>query len=231
MPRDHVRDGRRRAAIRHVHHVDARQHLEQLARHVDRRAVAGGGHVELAGIGLGVGDEFRNGRDRQVLVDHDHVREADDAGDGRDVAQEIEVELRKQRRVDGIGRRDQQQRVAVRRRVDDGFRREIGGSAGPALDHHGLTELLLQPLGGEARRDVGRSAGRVADDEPDGACRICLCTGTAHERREGERCGGGRERGAACGLHEGSLSGLALGLFGRTVGGRTIARARRSATG
>jgi hypothetical protein len=43
-----------------VHHVDAGHQLELLARHVNARADAGRGEVELAGIGLGVGDELRN---------------------------------------------------------------------------------------------------------------------------------------------------------------------------
>ena len=52
--------GQRRpgAAIRHVQHVDAGHHLEQLAGHVDRGSDAAGREVDLARIGLGVGDEL-----------------------------------------------------------------------------------------------------------------------------------------------------------------------------
>ena len=44
---------------------------------------------------------------------------AHDAGDRRDVADEIEIELVVERRVDRVARADQQQRVAVRRRAHD----------------------------------------------------------------------------------------------------------------
>ena len=58
----------RRAAIGHVHHVDAGHHLEQLAGHVREPADAGRRHVDLARIGLGVGDELGNrlGRNRWI---------------------------------------------------------------------------------------------------------------------------------------------------------------------
>ncbi len=41
--------------------------------------------------------------------------------DRRDIADEIEVQVLVKRGVDAVGRIDQQQRVAVGRRVDDGF--------------------------------------------------------------------------------------------------------------
>ena len=103
-----------RAAVRHVHHVDAGHHLELLARHVDAGADAGRGEVELAGIGLGVGDQFRDGLDRQVVVHDHHVGRARRAGDRRDVAQEIEVQVLVERVVDHVARHPLQQRVAVR---------------------------------------------------------------------------------------------------------------------
>ena len=39
-PGQHVGERRRAAAVGHVLHVDTGEHLEQLARHVDRRPVA-----------------------------------------------------------------------------------------------------------------------------------------------------------------------------------------------
>jgi len=55
---DQIGQRERPAAIRHVNHVDAGHHLEQFTRYGDRRSIAGRRHVELAGIGLGVGDEI-----------------------------------------------------------------------------------------------------------------------------------------------------------------------------
>src|SRR5262245_45008083 len=55
-----IRSGRRDAAIRHVDQIDASHHFEQLARHVGRASDAAGRHVDLAGIGFGMGNELGN---------------------------------------------------------------------------------------------------------------------------------------------------------------------------
>jgi len=55
------------------------------------------------GIGLGVGDEFRNGLGGNRRVDLHDIGYPNDACDRRDVVDEIEVEL-EHRRVDGICR-------------------------------------------------------------------------------------------------------------------------------
>ena len=65
---------------------------------------AGRRHVDLARIGLGVGDELGNrlGRNRWIYL-HDSG-DADEACDRRDVADEIEIELVVKRRVDRVRR-------------------------------------------------------------------------------------------------------------------------------
>ena len=105
----------RRAAIGHMHHVDAGHHLEQLAGHMRRAPVAGRRHVDLARVGLGVGDELGNGLGRNRRIHLHDVGHAHDARDRRDVADEIEIELVVERRVDRVAATDQEQRVAVRR--------------------------------------------------------------------------------------------------------------------
>src|SRR5712691_909363 len=67
-------------------------------------SVAGRRHIELAGIGLGVGDEFgdRLGRKRWMHL-HAVILVAD-ARDRRDVADKIVFELFIQRRVDRVWR-------------------------------------------------------------------------------------------------------------------------------
>ena len=176
---DQVGQRRRAAAVGHVHHVDAGHHLEQLARHVDRGAVAGRRHVELAGIGLGVGDQLGDRLDRKRRMDIHHVGKADDAGDRDDVAQKVETELVVERGVDGIGRRHQQQRVAVRRGAHDRLGGDIGAAAGPAFHHDRLAEPLRQPLPGEPRGDVGGAARGIADDQADRPRRVGLRPGPA----------------------------------------------------
>ena len=73
-------------------------------------------------------------------------------------AQEIEIELVVERGIDGVGRRDKQQRVAVGRRANHRLGREIGGGTRPAFDHNRLAEPLRKPLAGQSRGDVGRPA-------------------------------------------------------------------------
>src|SRR5215831_10963067 len=51
-------------------------------------------------------------------------------GNRRDVAQDVEGQRGIERRVDCVGGGDEQQRVAVGRRIDRGLRREIGAAPG-----------------------------------------------------------------------------------------------------
>ena len=74
-----------------------------------------------------------------------------DARDRRDVADEIEVELFIERRVDCIRRADQEQRIAVRGRAHDRLGGDIAASARPVLDDERLAEPLRQPLTDQAR--------------------------------------------------------------------------------
>ena len=83
--------------------IDAGHELEQLAATCWGTADAARGHVDLAWIGLGVGDEFGNGFRRRTdgslaLTKRRPV----DAGDRRDVAKEIEAQLVVKRMVDGV---------------------------------------------------------------------------------------------------------------------------------
>ena len=105
LPAEQIGQRRRRAAIGHVDHVDAGHHLEQLAGDMLRRAVAGRRHVDLAGIGFGIGDELGNRLGRNRWIDLHDDGHADDARDRRDVADEIEIELVVERRVDRVRRR------------------------------------------------------------------------------------------------------------------------------
>jgi hypothetical protein len=129
-------------AIRHVKHVDAGHHLEQLARHMDRRSDTGRAHIDLAGVGLRIGDELRDrsGRNRRI---HLHYQgRTDDSCNRRDVADEIEAELFVGRRVGEVGGTGQEDRVAVGRRSYDRLGADIAGGARPVVDQ----EILSHPL-------------------------------------------------------------------------------------
>jgi hypothetical protein len=69
---DQIGERLRDAAIRHVHHVEPGHHLEELAGDVGRGPIAAGTDIDLAGIGLGIGDEFRNGARGKRRIDFHH---------------------------------------------------------------------------------------------------------------------------------------------------------------
>jgi len=164
----------RTAPVRHVHQVQSRCHLEQLAGHMARGAIARGAHVDLARVGFGIGDELRHGSGRNRWIHLHHQGTSDQSGNRRDVAHEIEVEALVERCVDGVCRADQQKRVAVRERFHHRFGADVGTRARPVLNDEGLAEPFRQPLAHQACGDVGRAAGRESDDQPHRARRIRL---------------------------------------------------------
>jgi hypothetical protein len=50
----------RRTSIRHMNHVDTGHDFEKLAGDMLRGPIAGGRHVDLARVGLGIDDELKN---------------------------------------------------------------------------------------------------------------------------------------------------------------------------
>jgi hypothetical protein len=146
------------------------------------------GHVDLARIGLGIGDQLGDGlRRERRRHDHDERRRADIA-DRRDIADEVEAEIGVQQVAERVRRRDLEQRVAVRRGADHRFGRDIGAGAGLVLDDELLAQPIRQRLPDQPRGDVGRAARRIADDEPHRPRRII-------QRRRGAR--QGRHGGSA----------------------------------
>lgn len=95
---------------------------------------------------------------------HDE-RHADDAANRCDVANEIEIELLVERRVDRVGRADQQKRVAVRWRIHDAFGGDIATGARPVVNDNLLTEPLGEPLRHHPRSNVGRTASGKSNDQ------------------------------------------------------------------
>src|SRR4029450_6510930 len=168
-----------------MNYVDAGHHLEQLARQMGGSSDTTRRHGELAGIGLGISDELGNrfGRNRRIYY-HDEG-EADDAGDWRDVAEKIEIELFVRRSIDRVCRSDEEECVAVRGRAHDRLGGNIAGSTWPALDDEWLAEALRQRLTYQARDDLDYATGRKADDDAHRPRRVGLRPSDA--RHGGER--------------------------------------------
>jgi hypothetical protein len=94
----------------------------------------GRGHVDLAWIGFRVGDELGKRFDRKRWIDDHNIGRAHDAGNGRDVVDEIEIELAVQRCVDRVRKTGEQKRIAIRRRMHHGLGSDIAARTRPVLD-------------------------------------------------------------------------------------------------
>ena len=181
---------RRRAAIGHVHHVDAGHHPEQYAGEMGQVSGPARGQVDLAGIGLGIGDELGDGLGRKRRIDHQDESIAVEAGDRGNVARDGDGALLIERYVDGVRGGDKKERIAIGRRTRDRLQREIAAGTRPVVDDHRLAEPLRQRLTDEPRDDVGRAAGGNEDHQCHRPRRISLrpCN-TRHGRQRGSaRC-------------------------------------------
>ena len=134
LPAEQVDERGSPAPIGYVHHVDAGHHLEQLADHMRAAPVARRGHVDLARIGLGVGDELGNGLSWNRWMNQHDVGLAADARDRCDVTNKVVIELVVERRADYRVGTDQEERIAVRRCSHDHFGGDIAAGTRPVLN-------------------------------------------------------------------------------------------------
>src|SRR5262249_29435762 len=106
------------------------------------RSDAGASHADPAGVPLGISDELRDGLSRKRWIDHHYIGYANEVCHWRDVADEIVIELVKQRGVDRSRHVDGEQHVAVRDCTNHGFRADVASTTRPVFDH----KLLPEPL-------------------------------------------------------------------------------------
>src|SRR6266516_5272558 len=109
-------------------------------------SVTGRRHVDLARIGIRIGDELGNSFGRNRWMHHYDVRLPANACDRRDIADEIETKLVIERGVDGVPTADQEKRVSVGGRTHDRLGADIAAGARPVLNNEWLAEPLGQPL-------------------------------------------------------------------------------------
>src|SRR5262249_30146401 len=133
--------------------------------HVSRAPVATRAHADLAGIGLGMGDELGNSRDRKRWVHLHDMRHADDARNRRNITNEVVVEFFEQCCIDCCGSTDHETRIAVCRRAPGRLYTDIATTARTVLDDELLTEALRQPLTNEARSNVVNATRCKWDDD------------------------------------------------------------------
>src|SRR5882672_9158780 len=90
-------------------------------------------HIDLAWIGHGVSDEFRNGIGWERWMHHHDAGLTTHTRDRRNVAEEIETEFIVKRRIDRGWRTDQEECVAFWWRAHDRLTCDIAASARPVL--------------------------------------------------------------------------------------------------
>src|SRR5205085_697709 len=83
-------------------------------------------------------------------------------------------ELLIERGVDRVGRAEDEERVAVGRRIHHHLGGDVAAGARAILDDALLSQPLEEPLTDQPRGDVGRPAGGKSDDETQWAVRISL---------------------------------------------------------
>ena len=156
------------------------RNLEQLAGEMMGGAGAGGAVVQLARVGLGVGDELgqRLGRDL-IRIDDDHLRRPRDQGHRNKILLDVVIEVGIERRCNGVMRRAHEEGVSVRSGLGRGRCANGAACAGAVFDQHAFAQLCVE-LGCErARKGIGAAAGRERHDEGDGLVRPCLGLGVA----------------------------------------------------
>ena len=94
---------------------------------------------------------------------------------------------------DRVVGRDEQQRIAVRRRTDRGGGGDVAAGTGAVFHHELLTKMVRQPLAHDAGDDIDRTAGGEADQPSHRAVGIVGGEGggggrEAQEANEGRQC-------------------------------------------
>src|SRR5262249_52019646 len=145
---------------------------------------AGRSQIDLARLGLGIGNELGNRFGRNRWIYHHNERKADDARDRRDVVDEIVIELLIKRRVDRVRRTCQEERVAVRGSAHDRFGADIAAATWAVFDDELLAKPLREPRRDEPRENVWRAGGARGGDDAHRPRRVGLRPRDARDYRQ-----------------------------------------------
>ena len=187
MAAEEIAQGRDRAAIGHVRHLELCGVREQLARQMIDGADARRAVLDRLALRLGLFDQVGNRADRRFRIDHDDIRHRADEPDRCEVLAFIagvlgEAERDGQRRIGA-----EQDRVAVRRALRDRAGADRAAGAAAVVDHDRLLERVAQLVGDGAGDDAGAAARRERNDQRDRLCRIILRAARFRERRGRQR--------------------------------------------
>jgi hypothetical protein len=162
------------ALERDVGPFDALPFGDLLHRDVQAGAGAGRAIVDLAGVGLGVGEELLERLPRRISSHHDTERVTADTDDVGEIRARIESRLGHEGKAED-GDRDLRDRVAIglcgRGHLARG---ERAGAARPVLDDDRLPDMLFGRGRERAHADVGGTTSGPRHDEVDGPRRKIL---------------------------------------------------------
>jgi hypothetical protein len=149
----------RQALIGHMDNIGAGLRLEPFRDEMRRIAVTRGAIIELAGIGLGLRDEFADRARRERRIDDQQLGTVGYFGDGDKIPRRVVVAVsrhsRQHRKRAHIA---EQQRVAVGFGIGDRLGADHAAAADAVLDDHVLLERGRHVLRHQARHDIDRSA-------------------------------------------------------------------------
>ena len=207
LPGNQIGQRRSTAAIGNMDDVHATHlALEPLGGEMQERPGTRRAVLQLAGIGLGVGDDLLEiSLPRGMCIEGD--RRGAHLGDRHEVLENVELRLFRHQVIERKDRRGAEQHgVAVRlgpRRLGGA---DGAGRAGLVVDDDLLTEQRRHARRVMPGKDIGRAAGGEGDDDPNdavrvGALRRCRSGDQCQRRKDGERKLGrshaGRSRKAA----------------------------------
>ena len=176
------------ALVGHMSHLDTGHRHQEFRGEVAGRADTGGREVDLAGPGLGQGDELGIGLGREARMYRQDLRIEAGKGHRREglhvVVGQILVEMAGDRES-AVG--CEQERIAIGRGTGSHGMADGAGGAGLVLDHPGLPHLLRQLDREDAAELIGGSSGRPGNDQLDRPVGVFLRARPKRQHRRDRR--------------------------------------------
>jgi hypothetical protein len=159
LPAQEVIERGCRAAVGHMRDFDLRRRVQPRSSEVMRRPDPGRADRELAGIGLGIGDQLLDIVHGKRGMREQHERLSRDQPDRHEVVRHIVRDTPVHPLCQNSGRLHEQQSVSVGRRLGDEIGADHGAGTRSIFHRNRLLELLLQLLGQNACRSINPAAG------------------------------------------------------------------------
>jgi hypothetical protein len=148
----------RRTAVRDLDQGKLAQDGEALARQVRRGTRSRIGEVHAAGRGAGARDQLVQAADGRGRAGEKDVGRGGELGDRREVADRVVAGIAEEAGIHHEAAGRHEQRVAVGRRARGEHGADIAAGTTAILDHHRLAQRRREPVGEDARHDVGGPA-------------------------------------------------------------------------